>query len=315
MQRVCRCNNTIIKIVSISFLAAMASPCISAELAAPPPDRHIPTPFPASDGKIAIYNYHLDEVMETTYRRGDQYDPKALKEIQHIFRSRLDNKEHPIDIRLIELLDHFQDHFKADCIEIISGYRSPELNKKLKQEGKNVARESLHLKGKAADIHIDEITEQALAKYARSLKVGGVGYYPANDFVHVDTGEVKNWDVPDRSGRLLIALQKGREWQIITDKNIYLPEETIPYEIVNITRSPKSLDRVPILEIFRRGKWGEAGKLDNPKGAKLGAGEAWHSRWRPSKESPFGKYRIVIPGPEGFPHLEARSNEFYRKRM
>jgi uncharacterized protein YcbK (DUF882 family) len=28
---------------------------------------------------------------------------------------------------------------------------------------------------------------------ARSLKLGGVGYYPASNFVHVDTGRVRFW--------------------------------------------------------------------------------------------------------------------------
>jgi uncharacterized protein YcbK (DUF882 family) len=28
---------------------------------------------------------------------------------------------------------------------------------------------------------------------AWSLQLGGVGYYPASDFVHVDTGRVRRW--------------------------------------------------------------------------------------------------------------------------
>jgi uncharacterized protein YcbK (DUF882 family) len=28
---------------------------------------------------------------------------------------------------------------------------------------------------------------------ARSLQLGGVGYYPASNFVHVDTGRVRYW--------------------------------------------------------------------------------------------------------------------------
>ena len=34
---------------------------------------------------------------------------------------------------------------------------------------------------------------QALRNAALSVQRGGVGYYPASDFVHVDTGRVRRW--------------------------------------------------------------------------------------------------------------------------
>lgn len=260
--------------------------------------------FTTDDGKLVIYNYHLDELLETQYRNGGKYNDTELKKIQHIFRSRLDDKEYPIDIKLIELIDHLQDHFNADSIELISGYRSPELNKKLKMEGTSVADESLHMKGLAADIHIDEVTEEALAEYARGLKAGGVGYYPANDFVHVDIGRVKKWNLPDRPGRELVAFRKGLEWQVMTDKNIYLAGDAITYEITNLTTAPKKLKTRPVLEIFRRGGWKEVVRLKEIEGKQTLTG---------IKE--FGKYRIRIPDPKDLPDLQPLSNEFYRKRL
>lgn len=267
--------------------------------------------FPRGDGKIVFYNYHTGDVLDITYRKENKYDEKALKEIERFFRSRSDKKENGTDILLIELLDNIQDHFEADVIELISGYRSPELNRQLKKRGANVAEESMHLEGKAADIHLDEAAEEAVAEYARGLAAGGVGFYPALDFVHVDTGEVRKWSLPDYPGRLLIAFAKGSEWQIMTDKNIYLPKETISFEVMNITRADKTYNGELDLQKFKRGKWETVSKINSCDGKKLASGKTCKGE---IKETILGKFRLVIPK-EGFPHLNSLSNEFYRKKI
>ena len=279
------------------------------------PDKRIITTFPPGDGKIVLYNYQLGEVIDATYRINDRYDKNALAAIEDIFRSRTDGKEHKIDLELVELLDNIQDHFQADNIELISGYRSPALNKLLKGEGVAVSEESRHMQGKAADIHIDEVTEEIVVDYARQLKVGGVGYYPAWDFVHIDTGAVRSWDLPDEPGRKLVAFRKGTDWQIITDKNIYLPGESISFEITNITGQKKPLTVEPMLEMFRRGEWMPIMKFEVPVKTTIGGGTAWTGHWKPKEDDQFGKFRIVIAGPQNLPHLSVLSNEFYRKKM
>jgi uncharacterized protein YcbK (DUF882 family) len=52
---------------------------------------------------------------------------------------------------------------------------------------------SLHLVGKAIDIRIPGRPLSALRSAAMGLKIGGVGYYPKSDFVHVDIGRVRYW--------------------------------------------------------------------------------------------------------------------------
>jgi uncharacterized protein YcbK (DUF882 family) len=47
--------------------------------------------------------------------------------------------------------------------------------------------------GKAMDIRLPEVKLKTLREAAASLKRGGVGYYPASNFVHVDTGRVRYW--------------------------------------------------------------------------------------------------------------------------
>lgn len=251
----------------------------------------------ASDGKLCVYNYHTGEVKEG-----------RSSEMDHIFRSRSDDKEIKIDVELLKLLDIIQDNFKADCIELISGYRSPELNKKLKKEGNSVAEESQHILGKAADIHIDEVTEEAVAEYVRSLKAGGVGYYPAEDFVHIDVGDVRRWSLPDKPGRLLMAFRKSGKWQVLTDKDIYFWDEPVKFEVMNITRTGKTFDDKVKLQLFRRGSWKEVRDIIECDAKELGAGKTCSAEIKWGEKDQFGKYRFVIKG-----SLEAWSNEFYRK--
>ena len=52
---------------------------------------------------------------------------------------------------------------------------------------------SCHMHGRAADITLPDYTLAGLRRRALSLEAGGVGYHPRSDFVHVDTGPVRNW--------------------------------------------------------------------------------------------------------------------------
>ena len=56
-----------------------------------------------------------------------------------------------------------------------------------------VAAGSLHLKGQAIDIRLGDVPLDRLRRSALALRAGGVGYYPASNFVHVDTGRVRFW--------------------------------------------------------------------------------------------------------------------------
>jgi uncharacterized protein YcbK (DUF882 family) len=279
------------------------------------PGRRGATSFSAGDGKLCLYNYHEDFAVETRYRKGDRYRQKGLGEIRRVFRSRSDGREHTIDIELIELIDHLQDHFAIDCVELISGYRSPKFNRKLKKTRVNVAEESLHMEGRAADIHLDEVTEEILSRYVRSLGVGGVGYYPAFDFVHVDTGDVRRWDLPDRQGRLLMAMRNGSKWRVMTDRNVYLSGEVIEIEVMNIAQTQHPLNITLRVEHFNRGEWKLAENLPIPKGVKLAPGKVWRTKWRCEAGTVYGKFRLMLPGQSNSSQLSVLSNEFYRKRQ
>jgi uncharacterized protein YcbK (DUF882 family) len=56
-----------------------------------------------------------------------------------------------------------------------------------------VAKRSLHMEGKAIDVRLPGVPLVELRDAAISLKAGGVGYYPKDQFIHVDSGRVRTW--------------------------------------------------------------------------------------------------------------------------
>jgi uncharacterized protein YcbK (DUF882 family) len=77
--------------------------------------------------------------------------------------------------------------------EVISGYRSPATNETLRNQTKGVAKDSLHMQGRAIDIRPTGVRTRNLHRAALDLGQGGVGYYPQSDFIHLDTGDVRSW--------------------------------------------------------------------------------------------------------------------------
>ena len=146
---------------------------------------------------LSFFNTHTGERLKTAYCCGGAYRPEALSEINHILRDFRANEIKPIDPRLLDLLHELGGTLETDrAFHIISGYRSPVTNAQLRERGgpnAGVASHSLHMDGKAIDIRIPGVSLDNLRAAARSLKLGGVGYYPSSNFVHVDTGRVRFW--------------------------------------------------------------------------------------------------------------------------
>ncbi len=244
------------------------------------------------DGRLVLYSDANDEVREFIYRRPDgAWDESALRAMFQFFRSP-DGATRAMDRRLVQLLDQIQDHFGVDVIEIISGYRSPAYNAKLKAEGHAVASDSRHMEGDAADVHVDDITEIALRDYAQSLRCGGVGFYPALHFVHLDFGPIRQWGEGSRARKLV----GERPIMIETERNYYRRGETVTWK--DQRQSPTS----PLqLQHFSRGQWTDVQSIP----------AASHSLLFQSGLHPHGKYRLRTPPADTL----AYSNEFYFKQQ
>lgn len=147
-----------------------------------------------SSWHLAFRNVHTGESFSGVYRVGDKYLPDAFDRINYVLRDFRTKEVFPLDPHVIDLIKivHEKTGSKRP-LEILSGYRSPRTNSMLRNASGGVARNSLHMYGQAIDMRLPGFKTRRLRDVARSLRAGGVGYYPRSDFIHVDTGEVRYW--------------------------------------------------------------------------------------------------------------------------
>lgn len=144
--------------------------------------------------RLAFYNLHTGERLETAFWTRDGLIPDALAEISHLLRDHRTNEVKAIDPKLLGLLYVLrQKAGTRQPFNVISGYRSPQTNAALRAHSTGVATQSLHMKGRAIDIAVPGYRLDRLRQLALSLRAGGVGYYPNPGFLHVDTGAVRQW--------------------------------------------------------------------------------------------------------------------------
>ncbi|MGA9045928.1 DUF882 domain-containing protein [Sulfuricurvum sp.] len=151
------------------------------------------TTFPYKKS-LSFYNTHTGEKLDTTFWAEGVYIPEGLAEINYLLRDHRNNAVTEMDIELFDLLHSLRTKLDSrEPFHVISGYRSPETNAKLRSNSTGVAKKSLHMEGKAIDINLPGRNLSDLRKVAMGLAQGGVGYYPASNFVHVDRGRVRSW--------------------------------------------------------------------------------------------------------------------------
>ena len=149
----------------------------------------------AAGGKrIALLNLHTDEKLEIEYSRDGAYVPEALSAIEVLLRDFRNGEKHVIDPHLMDYLVEVAHTVGVDPVfSVISGYRSPQTNAGLREKSTGVAQHSLHMEGRAIDVRMNGVDCANLAARAEDLKRGGVGYYRASNFVHLDTGAFRTW--------------------------------------------------------------------------------------------------------------------------
>ena len=143
---------------------------------------------------IALSNLHTGEKCALTYYEHGRYIPESLAAINRLLRDHRNNEEHVIDVALLDVLVALHDKLKTNVpFEVISGYRSPESNAAMHAHSNGVAKHSMHMEGRAMDIRVPNRALQDVHATALAMGLGGVGYYPSSNFVHVDTGRVRQW--------------------------------------------------------------------------------------------------------------------------
>jgi len=144
--------------------------------------------------RVRVHNLHTGDKLDAVYFEKGAYVRDALAEAMRVMRDWRNGQEHVMDPRLFDALDAIAGKLETRTpFQIISGYRSPATNAMLHERSHGVASQSQHLLGKASDVRVEGVDLRHLQRAALSLGAGGVGYYPASNFVHVDVGPVRQW--------------------------------------------------------------------------------------------------------------------------
>jgi uncharacterized protein YcbK (DUF882 family) len=144
--------------------------------------------------ELSFVNMHTGEKLRAEYVHNGVYVPSALRAINFLMRDHHNDKVHPIDPHLIDVAHMLHGRVGGKGpIDIVCGYRSPETNAMMHEISAGVAVHSMHIQGKAMDIRVPGTHLGQLKKSALALNLGGVGYYPYDDFLHIDTGAKRHW--------------------------------------------------------------------------------------------------------------------------
>lgn len=150
----------------------------------------------SDERQLSFYHTHTGKRINVVYSRNGAYVPSALEEINHfLFDFRTGDKAE-MDPQLLDLIYDVREALGSNgTYQIISAYRSPKTNEMLRGRSQNtgVAKKSQHLLGKAIDVRLEGVKTIKLRDTALAMKRGGVGYYEASDFVHMDTGRPRSW--------------------------------------------------------------------------------------------------------------------------
>jgi uncharacterized protein YcbK (DUF882 family) len=144
--------------------------------------------------RIRMYSGRTGESLDTIYWIEGEYIPEVMKEINYFMRDWRSDDKIQIDNRAIDIMAAA--HNLMDVSEpymLLSGYRSPATNAMLRNRSSGVARNSLHMKGQAADLRLKSRSVSQMARAAEACASGGVGRYSRSNFVHMDCGPIRHW--------------------------------------------------------------------------------------------------------------------------
>lgn len=144
--------------------------------------------------RIKMYSGRTGERIDMIYWIEGDYIHDAIREVHHFMRDWRTDDVKQIDLRTIDIMAAA--HNMLDVSEpymLLSGYRSPKTNRMLRARSSGVAKNSLHLKGQAADLRLNSRSVNQMARAAAACKAGGVGRYSGSNFVHMDCGTVRSW--------------------------------------------------------------------------------------------------------------------------
>lgn len=146
--------------------------------------------------ELSFYHTHTGQRLDIVYSRNGSYVPGALEEINHFLFDFRTGDAAQMDPELLDLIYDVREALgSSGTYQVVSAYRSSQTNEMLRGRSANtgVAKNSQHVLGKAIDVRLEGVKTARLRDEALAMKRGGVGYYEASNFVHLDTGRPRSW--------------------------------------------------------------------------------------------------------------------------
>jgi uncharacterized protein YcbK (DUF882 family) len=144
--------------------------------------------------RIRMYSGHSGESLDVVYWIDGVYVPEALHDVSRMMRDLRTGSVRKIDPAVVDIMAAA--HRMMDVSEpytLLSGYRTPQTNAAIRARGGGAARNSLHMRGQAADLRLRSRSISQMAKAAAACNSGGVGTYSRSNFVHMDCGPIRLW--------------------------------------------------------------------------------------------------------------------------
>jgi len=141
-----------------------------------------------------MYSGRTGERLDMIYWIEGDYIRDAVEEVNHFMRDWRTGQKIAIDVRNIDIMAASHNLLEVnEPYMLLSGYRSPKTNAMLRARSRAVAKNSLHMKGQAADLRLTTRSVSQIARAAVACRGGGVGKYSGSNFVHMDSGQVRTW--------------------------------------------------------------------------------------------------------------------------
>lgn len=140
---------------------------------------------------VNVYNLWTHEMLALDVEDAQGPAPEV---VNRFLRCHFTNAPTDMATELFPVLLKAAKRFKVKRVNVVSGFRDPKYNLSLRKKGRQVARESEHTEGHAVDFRLPGVRIEALHKWARTLRLGGVGFYQRSGFIHVDVGRVRYWN-------------------------------------------------------------------------------------------------------------------------
>jgi uncharacterized protein YcbK (DUF882 family) len=231
----------------LSFIAGtVALPSVAHALPAPPP-----RPY-----RLNLLNAHTGETFSGIFRDDNGPILRVMEELSVFLRDFHSGDKIGIDVDLLDFLSGVMQSVGQNRATILSAYRTPETNAMLARKGFKPAENSLHLYGRALDVHFGDRLTDAM-KAARAMQRGGVGWYPHSGFVHIDTGPVRNWNIDKKDRGTLLAGNRRIQFDK-QGKTLIAKGNSVPSNLPSALRGERPLgarDRLARLRKLARAEY------------------------------------------------------------